>query len=160
MSEPIAIRYDLRDDRDTHCLLLGSLANTHAGCLAPASRPPSPPARRSNPHSARGTAGAQTSRDFVPWRFLDARRPSARHLIIAGVQKPPQIWTCGGLRSSPSADPIFGRSLTRATGRTSLQWVLTKPIPITDRLNRGRARTSPPAQGSDGSRDGGRDWAR
>jgi hypothetical protein len=59
MSEPIASRYGLCDDRDTHCLLPGSLAHTHAGRLAPASRPPSPPARKSNLHSARGTAGAK-----------------------------------------------------------------------------------------------------
>ena len=32
----------------------------------------------------------QTSRDFVPWRFLDADGPNAKHLIIAGVQKPAQ----------------------------------------------------------------------
>src|SRR5467141_5039166 len=30
----------------------------------------------------------RTSRDFVPWRFLDAGRLSVRNLLVAGVQKP------------------------------------------------------------------------
>jgi hypothetical protein len=59
INQPIASRYGLRHDRDTHCMPPGSLAHTHAGRLMPASRPPSPPARKSNPHSARGTAGAK-----------------------------------------------------------------------------------------------------
>ena len=33
--------------------------HAHPGCLAPASRPPSRPARKSNPHSARCPAGAK-----------------------------------------------------------------------------------------------------
>ena len=32
---------------------------------------------RRNPHSARGTVGAPTPRDFVPWRFSDAGLSSA-----------------------------------------------------------------------------------
>ena len=32
------------------------------------------PTPRPNPHSARGTAGCPTPRDFVPWRFSDAGR--------------------------------------------------------------------------------------
>src|SRR5271157_584 len=31
-----------------------------------------------------------TSRDFVPWRFLDAGQWSVRSLFVAGVQKPSQ----------------------------------------------------------------------
>jgi hypothetical protein len=31
-----------------------------------------------------------TSRDFVPWRFLDAGQLSVRSLFVAGVQKPAQ----------------------------------------------------------------------
>ena len=42
-------------------------------------------------------AGAQTSRDFVPWRFLDAGRRGRGGVRHAGVQKPAQ------LRSLPGA---------------------------------------------------------
>jgi hypothetical protein len=34
-----------------------------------------------------------TSRDFVPWRFLDAGQFSVRILLVAGVQKPTQLRT-------------------------------------------------------------------
>src|SRR5262249_12706860 len=43
---------------------------------------------RPNPHRARGIEGAPSSRDFVPWRFSDAGRPSASKLALAGVRKP------------------------------------------------------------------------
>src|ERR1700740_2798946 len=38
-----------------------------------------------------------TSRDFVPWRFLDAGQLSVRSLLVAGVQKPAQQATSGTL---------------------------------------------------------------
>jgi hypothetical protein len=51
------------------------------------------PNLRQNPHSARGAA-PHTSRDFVPWRFSDARpAQSAERLVVAGVQKPEQLRT-------------------------------------------------------------------
>jgi hypothetical protein len=88
INEPIARRYGLRDGRDTHCTLSGPLAHTHAGRLVPASRPPSPPARKSNPHSARGKAGAKLPATSCLGAF---RTPAARErgtLRHAGVRKP------------------------------------------------------------------------
>ena len=46
--------------------------STHPDRSLAALHPPSRSALTSNPHSARCPAGAPTSRDFVPWRFLDA----------------------------------------------------------------------------------------
>jgi hypothetical protein len=95
ISEPIASRYGLRDDRDAHCTLPGSLAHAHAGRLVPLSRPPSPPARKSNPHSARGTAGAKlpaTSCLGAFWTPADRARaisslPASKNLHTSGHTK-------------------------------------------------------------------------
>ena len=65
-------------------------AGMHVASLQ-GSRPPSNSAPTSNPHSARCPASYPTSRDFVPWRFLDAGSPELRALsVVAGVQKPAQ----------------------------------------------------------------------
>jgi hypothetical protein len=42
--------------------------------------------------------GAPTSRDFVPWRFSDAGRPSASRPVTAGVRKPAHKHIRGRLR--------------------------------------------------------------
>jgi hypothetical protein len=66
---------------------------------------------RPNPHRARGTDGAPTSRDFVPWRFSDAGRPSMwrlRHCrrpktcTITGSGFPLLVTPGGGLNSRVS----------------------------------------------------------
>ena len=41
-----------------------------------------------NPYSHSLLRRCPTSRDFVPWRFLDAGQLSVRSLFLAGVQKP------------------------------------------------------------------------
>ena len=41
-----------------------------------------------------------TSRDFVPWRFLDAGQMSMRSLLVAGVRKPTHQRTLSGSLSS------------------------------------------------------------
>src|SRR3984893_14401495 len=43
-----------------------------------------------NPYSHSLLRRCPTSRDFVPWRFLDAGQLSVRSLLVAGVQKPAQ----------------------------------------------------------------------
>jgi hypothetical protein len=53
-------------------LSLGSPACAHARRLVLAPRPPSRSPPTYDPHGTRCTAGCHTSRDFVPWRFLDA----------------------------------------------------------------------------------------
>jgi hypothetical protein len=51
-----------------------------------------------------------TSRDFVPWRFLDAGQLSVRSLFLAGVQKPAHF------RTSPSPSPGWSISWRRCAG--------------------------------------------
>src|SRR6516225_9212321 len=46
--------------------------STHPDRFLAALHPPSTSALTSNPHSARCPSRGPTSRDFVPWRFLDA----------------------------------------------------------------------------------------
>jgi hypothetical protein len=61
----------IRPDRNGYCTLPTSRACRHRGAVVLACRP-----SRSAPililHSTPCTAGCHTSRDFVPWRFLDA----------------------------------------------------------------------------------------
>src|SRR6202008_1845315 len=68
--------------------LSGSPVGRDPRRLVLASRLPSRAAPTCDPHSARCSAGCHTSRDFVPWRFLDAAQASLRSLFVAGVQKP------------------------------------------------------------------------
>ena len=58
--------------RDAHCILIGSPVCRDTRRLVLASRLPSRVVPTCNPHSARCSARCHTSRDFVPWRFLDA----------------------------------------------------------------------------------------
>jgi hypothetical protein len=71
-----------------------SRAHLHARMprrLVLAPRPPSRSPPTYDPHSTRCTAGCHTSRDFVPWRFLDAGQLSAPSVSsLPGVQKPGQ----------------------------------------------------------------------
>src|SRR5262245_1823029 len=61
-----------------------------------------------------------TSRDFVPWRFLDAGQLSARSLLVAGVQKPAHeetfrmVYLCYSITSSARATNVGGNSRPRA----------------------------------------------
>ena len=66
--------------------------STHPGRFLAVLRPPSRSSLTSNPHSAAAQPGP-TSRDFVPWRFLDARQlsvpsasflPASKNLHIVG----------------------------------------------------------------------------
>jgi hypothetical protein len=50
-----------------------------------------------NPYSHSLLRRCPTSRDFVPWRFLDAGQLSVRSLLVAGVQKPAQQRKWSGL---------------------------------------------------------------
>jgi hypothetical protein len=52
-----------------------------------ASRPQSRPPPTLKPHNARCPAGAKTSRDFVPWRFLDAGELSERTVSLLLASK-------------------------------------------------------------------------
>ena len=61
-----------RARRDAHCTLLGFPVCRDTRRLVLASRLPSRATPTCEPHSARCSAGCHTSRDFVPWRFLDA----------------------------------------------------------------------------------------
>jgi hypothetical protein len=42
-----------------------------------------------------------TSRDFVPWRFLDAGQLSVRSLLVAGIQKPAHFRTHTPQQTTP-----------------------------------------------------------
>ena len=55
--------------------------------LVLASRLPSRAAPTCEPHSARCSAGCHTSRDFVPWRFLDAGQLSVRSVSVLPASK-------------------------------------------------------------------------
>src|ERR1700732_2386529 len=54
-----------------------------------------------NPYSHSLLRRCPTSRDFVPWRFLDAGQLSVRSLLVAGVQKPAQTRKSVQLIRSP-----------------------------------------------------------
>ena len=75
-----------RARRDAHCTLLGSPVCRDTRRLVLASRLPSRAAPTCESHSARCSAGCHTSRDFVPWRFLDAGQLSLRSFFLAGVR--------------------------------------------------------------------------
>src|SRR5262249_22000664 len=101
-------RHGIRDDRDTHCALPGSPAHTHAGRLVPASRPPSPPARKSNPHSARGTAGAKLPATSCLGAFWT---PAARARGISSLPASKNLHRSGLVRRSEDARSITSEAL-------------------------------------------------
>src|ERR1700747_3767176 len=78
INSPAARCCTSRARRDAHCTLLGSPVCRDTPRLVVASRPPSRASPTCDPYSARCSAGCHTSRDFVPWRFLDAGQLSAR----------------------------------------------------------------------------------
>ena len=76
-----------RARRDAHCTLLGSSVCRDTPRLVLASRLLSRAAPTCDPHSARCSAGCHTSRDFVPWRFLDAGQLSLRSVSSLPASK-------------------------------------------------------------------------
>jgi hypothetical protein len=78
INSPAARCCTSRARRDAHCTLLGFPVGRDPRRLVLAPRLPSRAAPTCDPHSARCSAGCHTSRDFVPWRFLDAGQLSAR----------------------------------------------------------------------------------
>jgi len=82
-----AARCCTRARRDAHCTLLGSPVCRDTPRLVLASRSPSRAAPTCDPHSARCSAGCHTSRDFVPWRFLDAGQLSLRSVSSLPASK-------------------------------------------------------------------------
>src|SRR5262249_31315379 len=92
---------------------------------------------RPNPHRARGTEGAPSSRDFVPWRFSDAGRPSASKLALAGVRKPAQQRTPfgpnGTLGAVQSGRLIVPPQNCRAARSTVLVGHRPRILPCMDR---------------------------
>ena len=87
LNSPAARCCTSRARRDTHCTLLGSPVGRDARRLVLASRLPSRAAPTCDPHSARCSAGCHTSRDFVPWRFLDAGQLSLRSVSSLPASK-------------------------------------------------------------------------
>ena len=73
-------------------MLPGSLAHTHAGRLAPASRPPLSPARKSNPHSARRAAGAKLPATSCLGAFWT---PAARARGISSLSASKNLYKTG-----------------------------------------------------------------
>jgi hypothetical protein len=67
--------------------LSGSPVGRDPRRLVLASRLPSRAAPTCDPHSARCSAGCHTSRDFVPWRFLDAGQLSLRSVSSLPASK-------------------------------------------------------------------------
>ena len=78
INSPAARCCTSRARRDAHCTLLGSPVCRDTPRLVLASRSRSRAAPTCAPHSARCSARCHTSRDFVPWRFLDAGQLSVR----------------------------------------------------------------------------------
>src|ERR1700756_2790960 len=76
-----------RARRDAHCTLLGSPVGRDPRRLVLASRLPPRAPPTCDPHSARCSAGCHTSRDFVPWRFLDAGQLSLRSVSSLPASK-------------------------------------------------------------------------
>ena len=87
INSPAARCCTSRARRDAHCTLLGSPACRDTPRLVLASRSPSRAAPTCDPHSARCSAGCHTSRDFVPWRFLDAGQLSVRSVSVLPASK-------------------------------------------------------------------------
>src|SRR6516164_10355507 len=81
-----------RARRDAHCTLLGSPVCRDTRRLVLASRLPSRAAPTCEPHSARCSAGCHTSRDFVPWRFLDAGQLSLWSVLSLPASKNQHIF--------------------------------------------------------------------
>jgi hypothetical protein len=73
--------------------LSGSPVGRDPRRLVLASRLPSRAAPTCDPHSARCSAGCHTSRDFVPWRFLDAGQLSLRSVSSLPASKNQRIST-------------------------------------------------------------------
>ena len=72
-----------------------------------------------NPHSARGTLGCPTHRDFVPWRFSDAGRHAAWMGRHAGVRKPAQQRKCAKRRKRRFGSKPPGQQRQRHVRSTS-----------------------------------------
>jgi hypothetical protein len=110
-----------RARRDAHCTLLGSPVCRDTRRLVLASRLPSRTAPTCDPHSARCSAGCPTSRDFVPWRFLDAGQLSVRSLLVAGVQKPTRERLASGSAMRIASTVILSESaVDRSPGINSV----------------------------------------
>ena len=98
---------------------------------------------RPNPHRARGTDGAPTSRDFVPRRFSDAGRPGAykgRHCRRPKTCTHPDIAMGLFARSAASSDRQY-RSMLRVA-RSEMKCVrrlLARSIGAPRRLGRSRS---------------------
>jgi hypothetical protein len=93
INSPAARCCTSRARRDAHCTLLGSPVGRDPRRLVLASRLPSRAAPTCDPHSARCSAGCHTSRDFVPWRFLDAGQLSLRSVSSLPASKNQRIST-------------------------------------------------------------------
>src|ERR1700730_15013959 len=81
-----------------------------------------------NPYSHSLLRRCPTSRDFVPWRFLDAGQLSVRSLLVAGVQKPAQQATSITDGGSVSGD----RKLKESTPRLARGRPQPAPVGIDD----------------------------
>jgi hypothetical protein len=102
INSPAARCCTSRARRDAHCTLLGFPVGRDPRRLVLAPRLPSRAAPTCDPHSARCSAGCPTSRDFVPWRFLDAGQLSAR--VFHCCRRPKTSTKCEELnvrKSSP-----------------------------------------------------------
>src|ERR1700751_3181889 len=87
INSPAARCCTSRARRDAHCTLLGSPVCRDTPRLVLASRPPSRASPTCDPYSARCSAGCHTSRDFVPWRFLDAGQLSLWSVLSLPASK-------------------------------------------------------------------------
>jgi hypothetical protein len=87
INSPAARCCTSRARRDAHCTLLGFPVGRDPRRLVLAPRLPSRAAPTCDPHSARCSAGCHTSRDFVPWRFLDAGQLSLRSVSSLPASK-------------------------------------------------------------------------
>ena len=118
-----------RARRDAHCTLLGSPVCRDTPRLVLASRSPSRAVPTCDPHSARCSARCHTSRDFVPWRFLE-RRP------VEPVEPP----CCRRPKTSTIADLWASRILR--VRPASLVWCKCQPRALRTLSARYPAKTS------------------
>ena len=134
INSPAARCCTSRARRDAHCTLLGSPICRDTRRLVLASRLPSRAAPTCDPHSARCSAGCHTSRDFVPWRFLDAGQLSLWSVLsltsteaAVRAKGPQYVIDCGNpVPATPSGchpDPRSRRSWRspRARGRARMR---------------------------------------
>ena len=110
-------RYPSINSLAVHCCTSHACRDAHCTIFSPVCRHCTSPRARValTIESGAGIKSSQrpllsrrpTSRDFVPWRFLDAGQVSLRRLLVAGVQKPSHYETFAIGSNSNIADDSF-----------------------------------------------------